>query len=71
VGQLEADEGLWCQKPGLVASLHGSAEEARIDDPVHLTQRHASDGCCLICGHEHRLVCEHRKPPKSFLDALV
>ena len=59
VGQLEANKRLWCQKPGLIASLHGSPQEARIDDPVHLTQRHTGNGCCLIRGHEHRLICGH------------
>src|SRR5580658_803584 len=46
--------------------LHGSAEETGVDDPMHLTQRYAGDGCRLIRRHERWLGREHRKSFQYF-----
>jgi hypothetical protein len=49
--------------PALSRRFTAPPQKARIDDPVHLTQRHTSDRCRLICGHEHRLNCGHLNFP--------
>jgi ribosomal protein L36 len=69
----EADESLWRKEPRIVASLHGSAHQTRINDPVHLAERHTRDGCRLVRRHQRRLVCCHRdlKNPSKVLETYI
>ncbi len=60
VRKSEADKSLLCKEPRLIALPHGSAEKARINDPVHLPQRHPRHGGRLIRCHERCLVRGHR-----------
>jgi hypothetical protein len=65
MGEPEADEALWRQKPRIVALLDGRAENTGINDAVDLPQRHTGDGGRLVRGHQGWFRSHLKNPSRS------